>query len=222
MIGFVLLQREIMDWEWYQSPTVSRIYIHLILKVNFIEKKWQGIIIERGQLVTSINSLSSELKLSNQQIRTALEKLVEGNYIIKRTTNNYTLITLVNYDKHQSHNDVLNKRKNNPKTIQTQSNSNPTTTTKQRNNGNNINKERVDSSMETFQKEVFENSQYSNIILKSFYNYWTELNKNTNKMRFENEKFFEIEKRLEKWNQNEKNRDSNSTQKKPIKRSNNR
>jgi len=63
MIGFVLLNREILDWEWYQSPTVSRLFIHLMLKVNFKTKKWQGITIQRGQLVTSVNSLSSYTNL---------------------------------------------------------------------------------------------------------------------------------------------------------------
>lgn len=203
MVGFVLLHRDIMNWEYYQSPGVSRLYFHLILKVNFIEKKWQGIIIKRGQLVTSINSLSAELKLSNQQIRTALEKLVEGNYIKKSITNKYTLITLVNYDKYQSSNKSINKRNNNPVTTQQHSNNNPTTTTKQSNNNNNNNKETIEERELNFQNEIFKNPHYSNKILKSFFNYWTELNANTNKMRFEGEKFFEIEKRLEKWSKNE-------------------
>lgn len=203
MVGFVMLHREFLNWEWYQSSNVSRLYIHLILKVNFIEKKWQGIIIERGQLVTSINSLSEELKLSEQQVRTAILKLEEGNYIIKKATNNYTLITLVNYDKYQSSGPNSNKRKNIPKTNEQQTENNQSTTTKKSNNSKNINNETIEVRREIFKNHVFEHSSYSNKILNDFFNYWTELNSEMDKMRFETQGYFEIDKRLKKWATNE-------------------
>ena len=75
MAGFVIMHRDILEWEWYQSPTVSRLYFHLILKVNYTDKKWLGILVKRGQLITSYNHLAIELKLSTQMIRTAIQKL---------------------------------------------------------------------------------------------------------------------------------------------------
>ena len=203
MIGFVLLQRSIMDWEWYQHPTVSRLYVHLILKVNFIEKKWQGVTIKRGQLITSTNSLSAELKLSTQQIRTALTKLEEGNYIQKRATNNFTLITRVNYDKFQSADSTVNKPNNKQRTIQKQSNNIPLTTTKQRNNENKFNNETIELRKEKFKKQIFEHSQFSNKISTDFFNYWSELNIDKSKMRCEKDDFFNVLNRLKKWSENE-------------------
>ena len=102
MAGFVIIHRNILEWEWYEHPSVSRLYFHLILKVNYTDKKWQGILVSRGQLITSYNHLAIELSLSFQKIRTALQKLQDSGYIKVSSTNRYTLITLHNYDKFQS------------------------------------------------------------------------------------------------------------------------
>ena len=47
MVGYVQIQRDILDWEWYQSPNVSRLWFHLIIKANFKDKKWQGQAVKR-------------------------------------------------------------------------------------------------------------------------------------------------------------------------------
>jgi predicted transcriptional regulator len=42
--------------------------------------------------------------------------------------------------------------------------------------------------------------KYGNKMMNQFYSYWTELNKSKKKMRFEEQRFFEIGKRLSTWN----------------------
>ena len=49
MVGFIFLHRDLLEWEWYQSSEVSRLYIHLLLKANYTDKKWQGNEVKRGQ-----------------------------------------------------------------------------------------------------------------------------------------------------------------------------
>lgn len=204
MIGYVLMHRDILDWEWYQSPNVSRLYFHLILKVNFKDKKWQGQLIKRGQLITSLSHLGNDLMLSDQAIRTALNKLAEGGYIKVEATNRFTLVTLVNYDKFQSAKTDANKPNNTQRTNEQQTNNNQITTTKESNKGNKVNKETIELRCKKFKKQIFALSQYDSKILNSFYDYWSELNKDETKMRFEDDKFFEIEKRLKKWKANER------------------
>lgn len=46
---------------------------------------------------------------------------------------------------------------------------------------------------------------YGKEMLNNFYNYWTETNKSGKKMKFEQQKFFEIKKRLVTWNNNNYN-----------------
>ncbi|WP_072781385.1 helix-turn-helix domain-containing protein [Flavobacterium haoranii] len=65
---------------------------------NYETKYWKGHKINRGQFVTSNDKLSNALGLSIAQIRRALDKLKETNYIETKTTNKNTTITIVNYD----------------------------------------------------------------------------------------------------------------------------
>lgn len=46
---------------------------------------------------------------------------------------------------------------------------------------------------------------YGRDLLKDFYNYWTEPNKLNNKLRFESEKFWDLNRRLTTWKGKEKN-----------------
>jgi DNA-binding transcriptional MocR family regulator len=199
MNGHIILHREIMEWEWYQSPNVFRLYIHLLLKANYKDKKWQGQLVKRGELITSPDQLSSELRITYQSIRTALSKLKSSGYIMLRPTNRYTLITLVNYGNLQTATSKSNKQNNTQLTSYQQSNNKQLTTTKERNKENKVNKENIEVRRENFKKQVFEHSQYDSKILNGFYNYWSELSWNKDKMRFEDERFFEIDKRIKKW-----------------------
>lgn len=199
-----MLSRDIIEWEWYHSPNVFRLYIHLLLKANFKPKKWQGQVIKRGELITSIGHLSSELMITNQSIRTALSKLESSGYIILRPTNRYTLISLVNYDNLQTFTSKSNKNNSTQLTSRQQSNNKQLTTTKERDKVNKVNKEKIEERRENFKKQVFENSQYDLKILNSFYNYWSEFNSNKSKMRCEKDGFFNVQKRLERWGANER------------------
>ncbi|WP_339626075.1 hypothetical protein [uncultured Winogradskyella sp.] len=204
MVGYVQIQRDILDWEWYQSPNVSRLWFHLIIKANFKDKKWQGQAVKRGQLITSNNNLAAELSLSIQNIRTALSKLKKTGYITIKTTSQFTLITLINYDKSQSVKGKVNKQNNIQSTYKEQSNGKQSTTTKESNNQKKVNKDKIEVRLQKFKKQVFAHSQYDIEILNSFFNYWSETDRDKKLMKHESQDFFEIDKRLVKWKKNEK------------------
>lgn len=90
-----------MSWEWYDDANTFRLFIHLLLKANHAPKKWKGIMIERGQLIAGRKALGSEIRLSEQQIRTCLARLESTSEITIKATNKYSLITLVNYSSYQ-------------------------------------------------------------------------------------------------------------------------
>jgi hypothetical protein len=81
-----------------------------------VDKKWHGTIIKRGSFSTSTQHLAVELNLSQQQIKTALNKLILTSEISKETTNKYTIITIVNYDSYQKKGDDDNKQITNEQT----------------------------------------------------------------------------------------------------------
>ena len=101
MEGWICLQRKFLDWEWYDDPLMVKAFLHLLLKANYEPKKWHGITVQRGQLITGRTQLAAELHISERQVRTILERLKIGQQIDIQTTNKYSLVTICNYAKYQ-------------------------------------------------------------------------------------------------------------------------
>lgn len=108
--GFIQLHRKMLNWEWYSDTNVTRLFIHCLLKANYKEKKWRGIVIERGQFVTSIATLAEETGLSAQSVRTCLSKLKSTSELTSKTSNKYTVISITNYCDYQMTNKQVNKQ----------------------------------------------------------------------------------------------------------------
>lgn len=101
MDGWICLHRKFTEWEWYTDENTMRVFLHLLLKANYYDNRWQGHEIKRGQLITSYSHLAEELKLSVHQVRTALNKLKMTNEITIKTSNKFTLITIEKYSVYQ-------------------------------------------------------------------------------------------------------------------------
>jgi hypothetical protein len=111
-----------------------RLFIHCLLKANVKTKKWQGYTIKRGSFITSLAHLSKELKLSMQQIRTAISKLELTKEITKIQQGSNTLIIVNNYNEYQP----SNKENNNVITTEQQTNNKLITTTLNCKNDKNV------------------------------------------------------------------------------------
>jgi len=123
MSGYISLHRKLLDWEWYNDNNTKILFIHCLLKANWEDKNWQGILIKRGSFITSIETLSNELNLTFQNIRTSLSKLEKTNEIVKNSTNKNTLLTIVKYDDYQNlENKVTNEQQTNNKQLTTTNN----------------------------------------------------------------------------------------------------
>ena len=101
MSGWIKLHRKITDWEWFEDKNTFIVFITLLLMANHKEKKYKGIVIKIGTIVTGRDILARQTKLSVQQIRTALNKLKLTNEITIETSPQGTVIEIVNYKKYQ-------------------------------------------------------------------------------------------------------------------------
>lgn len=109
--GWIKLHRQILEWEWYSDNNCFRVFLHLILKANHKEKRYKGIELNSGQIITSRDILAKETGLSSQQIRTALNKLISTNEITSVTSSQGTILQVVNYEKYQlSTNEITNEQ----------------------------------------------------------------------------------------------------------------
>jgi DNA-binding transcriptional MocR family regulator len=212
MSGFIKLHREIAEWEWYQDSNTFRLYIHLILHANYTDKKYQGTLVRRGEFITSHQGLADKLNLSIQNVRTAIKKLKSSGYITVKPTSKYSHITIVEYDIMQDKHTPTNIPTNTLVTNDQQLTNKQTTTTKEKKNIKEINKETIEKRKKGFKNDVFKHSQYSNKILNEFYNYWSETNQKTFKMKWEDLKYFEIKNRLNSWKTKEENWDSKKSE----------
>lgn len=143
--GFIKLQRKITEWEWYDDIPTKVLWFHILLTVNWKEKKWHGEIIKPGEIITSIDHLADEVNLSSMQVRRALKNLQKTGEIKLTTTNRFTKIIVKNYKKYQNCNnqttshkadkqkdtDKKQKSNNNQTTNKQQTNNKQTTTTKE-------------------------------------------------------------------------------------------
>lgn len=101
-LGYIQLHRRILNWEWYSHIPVKTLFIHLLIKANYQDKRWRGIIVPRGSVVTSRAKLAKETGLTERQIRSALASLQKSNEVSSETTNNYSIISIINYDMYQA------------------------------------------------------------------------------------------------------------------------
>ena len=108
--GFIQLHRKFLKWEWYDDANTMRLFLHCLLNANYIDKNWRGIIIPRGSFLTGRLKLAQALNLTERQIRTSLKKLKSTNEVTIKSTSQYSIITVVNWDCYQK-NDQQNDQR---------------------------------------------------------------------------------------------------------------
>ena len=135
MASWIKIFRELLQWEWFEKAEMVQLFIYLLLKASCEDKQWQGITVKRGQLVTSNGSMRRDLKLSEQQIRTCIKRLISTGEITYQSTNRYVIITICNYDKYQENkstaNEPINEQANTLPTDEQRAINEQTTTSKE-------------------------------------------------------------------------------------------
>lgn len=136
--GWIKIHRKLTNWEWWDDEKMVKFFLYLLLNANFEEKKWKGILIKRGQLLTSFSRLSLETNFSVRQIRTMIKRLISTHELTHETTSKYSIITICKYDSYQkietTTDKVSDNQSDNQTTSERQSNDKRATTTKKEKN----------------------------------------------------------------------------------------
>lgn len=127
MLGWITIDRKLLEWQWHDDPHMVALLVHLLLSANYEPKRWRDIVIERGQLVVGRRGLAEATGISEQTIRTCLGRMVNDGTITIKSTNKYSIVTISKYDEYQRLDDD-NQPTNQPTT------NHQLTTTKQINN----------------------------------------------------------------------------------------
>lgn len=164
--SFVLLNRKILEWEWYEDHKMFKLFLHCLVKANWRNKKWKGISIERSTFITSLGKLSDETGLTVKEVRGALDRLQKTGELKLNTPKKgkkgkpYTLVKVCNYNSYQSNKYLEGK----PRAQEGHTEGTERATT---NNINNINKE-VIIIIEDAKKNSLQDSKWVSAIKKNF------------------------------------------------------
>ncbi|WP_235417951.1 hypothetical protein [Faecalicatena contorta] len=102
MRDYIKVSRSMLDWEWYSDINTSRLFIHMLLKANWKDRNFKGTTVPRGSFVSSIRKLADETRLTEREVRTAINHLKTTGEVTHKSTSKYSVFTVVNYDLYQS------------------------------------------------------------------------------------------------------------------------
>lgn len=66
MKGYIKLQRNLVDWTWYKDINVKTLFLHCLIKAAYSDCTYKGLIIKRGQFMSTLEQLAEETGLSIQ------------------------------------------------------------------------------------------------------------------------------------------------------------
>lgn len=122
MKGYIKLFKQFQKWGWYDDANTVRVFLDILLNVNYEPSEYHGYKLEAGQGVFGRKKMAARLKISERSVRTAIEHLKSTNEITIKSTNKFSIITVVNWEKFQIlENKATSKSTNKP------SNERPTT-----------------------------------------------------------------------------------------------
>ncbi len=109
---WIKLNRNILNWGWYQDSNTKDLFIHLLLTANIEDHAFMGIVVKRGQVATSYPSLAEALNFSIKNVRTSLNHLKTTGEVAVTRYSKFSLITILNYSKYQNNQQYLNNEDN--------------------------------------------------------------------------------------------------------------
>jgi hypothetical protein len=105
MVGYVKLWRKLLDSPIFTNHNLLVFWIWCLLKATHKEVDimvgYQSVTLQPGQFVFGLKASSKETRLSIQKIRTCLLILKNLQNITIKTTNRYSLISIVNWLDYQ-------------------------------------------------------------------------------------------------------------------------
>lgn len=204
--GYVRLYRSMREWEWFHDLPVRVLFQYLLIEVNYLPGRFEGRDIAPGQLPTSTNKLAQGSGLTRQSVRTALDKLKSTGEITTEATHDFSIITIVNWEKYQSDKRTSTRGSTHQATSEQHASNTPATTIEEGKKGKreeNTSRASLEDRVAAFRAECravieADPGRLPQVERKAFLNYWTEANK-VGKMRFEGQDYFDFGRRMDTW-----------------------
>ena len=103
--GYIKLYRKILDSGIIGNHKLTTFWVWCLLKASHKPRKqivgFQEVHLDRGQFVFGRRKAASALNLTEREVRTCLNTLKSTNRLTVKTTNKFSVITIVNWDTYQ-------------------------------------------------------------------------------------------------------------------------
>jgi hypothetical protein len=114
--GYVKLWRKSLDSSLWSNPSAWRLWEWCLMKASWKPTKvmvgYQEVDLGPGQFIFGRHKASVETKLSEQTVRTALLALLNCKNLTIKSTNKYSIITIINWDIYQQDEEPINHQSN--------------------------------------------------------------------------------------------------------------
>ncbi len=97
-MGFVKISGDLRSWAWINDSKTVYIYVRLLLGAAWCETDFRDVHLKRGQIAISQRDFAEKCGVSRQELRTILERLISTHKITQKSTNKFSIITLLDYD----------------------------------------------------------------------------------------------------------------------------
>jgi hypothetical protein len=126
--GYVKLWRKSLENEWLSNHVLWCFWCWCLLKATHKPKEqmvgFQKVQLEPGQFVFGIHKAARAISASPQQIRTCVSSLEKLGNLTKKSTNKFSIISIINWDIYQQTEKIDNKQLNNRLTSNQQATNN--------------------------------------------------------------------------------------------------
>jgi transcriptional antiterminator len=99
--GFIKIHRSLNEWGWKKDPKMVAFWMHILVNANWKDGHFMGHKISAGDIVIGRKALSHETGLSEREIRTCIDKLKMTGEVTSKTTNRFTILTIVKWEQYQ-------------------------------------------------------------------------------------------------------------------------
>ena len=177
-MDFILSKKRYCDLMKLDGMNAVGLFLYLLDKAD-----------DEGSLTVGIRTISTELSIGLQTVRTILKKMYLTHLLTHQLTHQGSVITICDLDcyraKKKRTNTPTNTPANTPKTIE----------------------ERKKEFTEKLKPYL---EKYGKDTLNNFYQYWTQVNEGGTKMLWEMQKVFQIPNRLATWHSKEQQKQNNT------------
>ena len=113
---WIKLDRNILEWRWYQDANTFRVFLHLLLTANIKDREVGKRVVSRGVALTNYNEIAAHLGMTYAQVRRAVDNLKETGECTTVQHGRFVEISIPCYDEYQASNTTETQPKHNRNT----------------------------------------------------------------------------------------------------------